>query len=113
MAYVVLGRNSEVLAISDTINHQENGNVLINNDSIAIAEDLVKECVLVDTIPENIQVLKYCYNAELGFLLNPNWIEPVDDMTTMKNKLDLYEKQLQEQAGAIAELTTLIATMSV
>ncbi|WP_146553522.1 hypothetical protein [Rummeliibacillus sp. SL167] len=73
----------------------------------------MKDYVLVDTIPENIQPLKYCYDTSIVFSLNPNWIEPVDDMTTMKNKLDLYEKQLQEQAGAIAELTTLIEAMSV
>lgn len=32
---------------------------------------------------------------------------------TLEERIALQEQQLQEQAGAIAELTTLIATMSV
>lgn len=78
-------------------------------------EELQQEGVLVENIPKpeqiegKIPLLKY-NGAELYYEYED---APIDEVTKLKNKLDIQEQQLQEQSVSIAELTTLIATMSV
>lgn len=73
--YIVTDNENKIIAISETIGYQSNGNVLVDNGNLAIAQILVKEVIEVDEIPTNVVENKYCYTAEKGFYKNENYQE--------------------------------------
>ena len=73
--YIITDNENKIIAISETIGYQANGNVLVNNDNLAIAKILVKEVTEVQEIPENIVENKYCYTKEKGFYKNADYQE--------------------------------------
>ena len=75
MKYVLTGENDVVIHISDTLNYQSNGNPLVDNDTLAIAEYLVKNVYENVEVPEEIVESKYCYTKEKGFYKNENYKE--------------------------------------
>ena len=43
----------------------------------------------VDSLPEDFEPNKYCYETEKGFYLNPDWIEPeANDIDTVLTELE-------------------------
>ena len=87
MKYVLIDNKNVVLHISDTIGYQENGNILVDNDSLAYAKILVKEIVELEEVPAKIKPYKYCYTVEGGFVENPDYVEPVDESKQMEQIL--------------------------
>lgn len=73
--YIVTDNENKIIAISETIGYQSNGNVLVDNDNLAIAKILVKDVIEVQEIPENVVENKYCYTEEKGFYKNENYQE--------------------------------------
>ena len=73
MKYVLTGENDVVIHISDTLNYQSNGNVLVDNDTLAIAEYLVKNVYDNVEVPEEIKPNEYCYTKEQGFYKNKDY----------------------------------------
>lgn len=83
----------------------------------SLDENTLKNGYIIETISSSEQVegkipIQY-YNTETNEIYYEYEDAPIDEMTALKNQLAIQEQQLEEQAGAIAELTTLIATMSV
>ena len=77
--YVLTGEKDVVICISETLNYQDNGNPLVHNDTLAIAEILVKHTYEDVEIPEKVCESKYCYTPEQGFYKNPDWREYVSN----------------------------------
>ena len=75
MKYVITGENDIIIHISDTLEYQSNGNPLVDNGQLAIAEYIVKEIYKVENVPEEVEESKYCYTDKQGFYKNPNWKE--------------------------------------
>ena len=75
--YILVDTEDVVIAISKTIDYEENGNVIVEDDNvkIAYAKYIVKKVYEVQEIPENVQVQKYCYTEEKGFYKNENYRE--------------------------------------
>lgn len=73
--YVLTNENNEVVAISETLDYQSNGNPLINNGKLAIASYLVSHTYENVEIPEGVCKDKYCYTTEAGFYKNENYVE--------------------------------------
>lgn len=105
--HIITDNKNKIIHISKTIGYQNNGNVLINNDTLAIAKNLVKEVFEVENIPESIEAEKYCYTEEKGFYENVNYVEPIDEPTEIE-KLKEDNRILQNQVTnlqiALAEL---------
>lgn len=106
MKYLILDNNNVVFHISDTIGYQENGNPLVDNDTLAIAAILVKEVVEHDEettpIPEDWTSGKYEYlNGE--FVVNPNYVEPapVRDLEAEVNELQKTVDELRAQIASM------------
>ena len=75
MKYILTGEKNEIICISDTLEYQSNGNPLVHNRTLAIAEYLVKHTYSNVEVPEGIEESKYCYTEEQGFYKNPDWKE--------------------------------------
>lgn len=98
--YILTNKENVVLHITKTLNRQPGTNYyLINNDSLAIPTNFIKEVYNIDDIPENIQEQKYCYTSKKGFYKNENYIEPKESI----------EEQITDIQIALAELGELIS----
>lgn len=60
--YIIKDKTGEVIAISDTLDYQSNGNPLIDNGMRAIAEILVGNIEESETIPEGWEYVEGVYN---------------------------------------------------
>lgn len=89
MKYVLTNENNEVVAISETLDYQSNGNPLISNGALAIASYLVSHTYENVEIPEGVVENKYCYTTEKGFYKNPNWQEPPMSLEERITNLEL------------------------
>lgn len=105
--YIITDSSDVIIHISETIDHQENGNILVDNNTLAIAKPLVKEVYEIEEISENIEESKYCYTEEQGFYENTNYKEIVTPEMEIEN-LKKENKSLQEQ---ITDLQLAITEM--
>ena len=75
----------------------------INDNLYAIDNNYT--CYADLTIPDEVIPYKYCYSNEIGFYLNPNWVEPPkpteeilselqNENAILKEKLDLIMAKL-------------------
>lgn len=100
MKYVITDNKNVVMHISDTIGYQSNGNVLVDNDTLAIAKPLVKGVYEVSEIPDNVVENKYCYTEEKGFYKNENYVEPVDPNA----EIEALKQQITDLQLAMVEM---------
>jgi hypothetical protein len=71
--YLIIGENNKVICVSETLDHQENGNPLVKNGTLAIASILVKQEISgVTSIPTDYEDGKYCY-IDGVFSISPDW----------------------------------------
>lgn len=103
MKYIITDKNNIIIHISETIGYQENGNVLVDNDTLAIAKPLVKEVFEVEEIEEGITENKYCYKEEEGFYKNENYKEPEPTETEKIKELQDEVTNLQLALAEIVE----------
>lgn len=102
MSYLVLDNNEVILAISDTIAYQDNGNALIKNATVAIPPVLFKEVIEVTTVDSGVEEMKYCYNVAKSFYVNPNYVAPVDpnaELTALKTAVLNLQTALAAEMG--------------
>lgn len=98
--YILTDKQNVIQHITETLNRQPGTNYyLINNDSLAIPTEFIKEVYNIDNIPENIEEQKYCYTTKKGFYKNENYIEPLQPI----------EEQITDIQIALAELGELIS----
>lgn len=93
MKYILVNHKDIIIYISDTLNFQENGNYLIDNDTLAITPDMVKNAYpYQDSISSEIIPYKYCYSEKKGFYKNIEYkriysieerIEAIEDTINM------------------------------
>lgn len=99
--FIITDKNNVVIHFSETKDFQENGNLLIKDGTLAIANNLLNGVYEVEEIPENVQEHKYCFTEEKGFYENENYIAPEPDETTRIREL---EQQITDLQLALAEL---------
>lgn len=73
--FIVVDENDVVFHISESLDYQSNGNLLVDNGGLAIAKNIVKNVFEVEEVPSEIEVQKYCYTEENGFYKNENYKE--------------------------------------
>lgn len=100
MKYIITDNRDVIIHISGTIGYQENGNVLVDNATLAIAKPLVKEVYEVENIGEGVCESKYCYTEERGFYKNKDYQEPIDPNAEM----EALKEQITDLQLALAEL---------
>ncbi len=93
--YIITDQENVIIHISDTIAYQKNGNVLVDNDTLAIAKYLVKKVYEVENITDDITINKYCYTVQKGFYVNENYVEPKEIVSN---------EELQEQINDLQKL---------
>ncbi len=103
MKYIITNKDNEIIHISDTIGYQENGNILVDNGSLAIAKAPNEKMGVyeVEDVAEGICERKYCYTEEQGFYKNPNYREPEPTET---EKIVKLQEQITDLQLALAEL---------
>lgn len=99
--FILTNKNDVVFHISETKSYQKNGNVLVDNDTLAIPPILIKEIFEVSEIPMEVEVQKYCYTAEKGFCKNENYREPELSDT---EKIKQLQEQVTDLQLALAEM---------
>ena len=100
MSYLVLDSKNVILAISGTLEYQENGNALIKNATTAIPPVLFKQVVEVQSVDTGVKEMQYCYDAAKGFYKNPDFVAPVDP-----------NAEIEAQAARIASLESAVASL--
>ena len=93
--YIITDENDVIIHISKTLNYQENGNPLVDNDTRAIAKLLVKEIYKIETVPEKVEASKYCYTKEQGFYKNENYRE----YFSIEDRLSALEEAVNSLLG--------------
>ena len=69
--YVLTDKTTKaVVVISETLDHQENGNPLVNNGTLAIGFPVDEWTV--DSVPEGVKPSTHCYDGS-EFTYNPNY----------------------------------------
>lgn len=99
--FILTNKNNVVFHMSETKNYQSNGNVLVDNDTLAIPPVLIKDVFEVSEIPTGVEVQKYCYTAESGFYKNENYREPELSDT---EKIKQLQEQVTDLQLALAEM---------
>ena len=101
--YLLLDANKVIIHISPTLGYQENGNVLVNHDSLAYAAILVDEVAEVADVPAEVAPQKYKY-ADGAFVLNPDYIEPLpDEVGALQGALAETREQLAAAEAGLRE----------
>jgi len=103
MKYLILSNDNVVMHISSTLEYQENGNPLIYDGTLAINKYIVGNVVTLNDAEVSEDILenpeKYCYTENGGFTLNPNYVEPVKEISNVELMEQITDLQL-----ALAEL---------
>lgn len=76
--YIITDKDDTIISISKTVDYQENGNVLVDdekNGKYAIAKPIFKEVYEVEEVQAEIETNKYCYTKNQEFYKNDNYIE--------------------------------------
>ena len=73
--YIIMDKNDVVFYMSESLDYQSNGNLLVDNGALAIAKVLVKDVFEVEEVPSEVEAQKYCYTEEKGFYKNENYKE--------------------------------------
>lgn len=95
--YILTDKQNSIIAISKTLNYQNNGNPLVYNNTLAITSALVANIYEKnENIDEKYNSFKYCYTEEKGFYENPNWkpFYPIEERVSA----------LEDAVNAILEL---------
>ena len=61
--FVIKGKINNIIAVSDTLDYQENGNPLVHDGTLAIAEILVGSIEESDVIPEGWEYVDGVYRV--------------------------------------------------
>lgn len=73
--FVITDEKDVIIHISKTIGYQDNGNVLVDDDTLAIAKPLFKNIYENIEVPNDVTEAKFCYTKEKGFYKNPDYTE--------------------------------------
>ena len=93
--YIITNKDNVIVHISETIGYQENGNVLVDNDTLAIPKISVDKIYEVETIETGIVEQKYCYTEEEGFYRNVNYKEHI----SIEDRVSALEDMMNMQLG--------------
>ena len=102
--YILTNKNNVIIAISKTLDYQENGNPLLEDRTGFIyaygkrPDEVINVCEVAE-VPEEMVEQKYCYTQNDGFTLNPNYVEPEKEITNQELMEQITDLQL-----ALAEL---------
>lgn len=99
--FILTDKNDVVFHISETKNYESNGNVLVDNDTLAIPQFLIKGIFEIQEITTEVEVQKYCYTPEKGFYKNENYKEPELSDT---EKIKQLQEQVTDLQLALAEM---------
>ena len=75
MYLIINNKTHAVEAYGEKLDYMSNGYPRLIDINTAWPTDMVTVAE-VATVPEDMQVHKYCYTDEGGFTLNPDWEEP-------------------------------------
>lgn len=98
--HVLTNHKNVIIHISETLEHQSNGNPLVDSGSLAIAKNIVKAEYEVAEVPDEIIENKYCYTEEKGFYLNKNYVERYDASI----EIEALKEQITEIQLAMVEM---------
>lgn len=107
--FILTNINDEIFNISETKGYQENGNYLMNEGMVgeeAIPQNQVKGIFEMETIPDNVCEVQWCYTEERGFYENENHIED----KTQSQRIEELERQVEELQSTITELQAQVAS---
>ena len=80
--YIITDKENNVLVnYGESVSYWDNGYPTFNG--ILAYPTIIFNLYEVDIVPKEVEVNKYCYTAEQGFYLNPNYVEP--DPTNIYN----------------------------
>lgn len=90
--YVITDKKNVAICVSETLEHQSNGNPLVHGGTLAIAKILVEhEYADVAHVPEDYTDGKYCYDGA-SWTANPDYTEPQpsaeERLTQLENAVD-------------------------
>lgn len=85
--YLILNKETRAVeGYGENLDYMSNGYPRLADINTAWPSQMV-DVVQTETVPEDLQVHKYCFTMEDGFYLNPEWKEP--------NKYDIPDELLQ------------------
>lgn len=101
--FIITGKNdSAIFGYGENLEYLENGyptlvdyNIAWNPNDVTIQE--------ISSVPDEVEVGKYCYTEAEGFYINPNWKEPNPDNTYEGVPDEVFEQILSDYREKLAE----------
>lgn len=81
-------KKNTIIGIGQEMDYLSNGypRLIAENTAFVTEQFNISE---VETVPDEVEKEKYCYTAEKGFYLNPDWVESeTDDIDTVLTELE-------------------------
>ena len=97
--YVITDKNGVIIHLSATMGHQTNGNLLVDNGTLAIAPLLVGQVSEDVEVPEGVAPQTHTY-INGTFAANPNYTDPPKSV----------EEQIADLAAALGVIAASIVT---
>ncbi|WP_425755500.1 hypothetical protein ACPW7J_13755 [Ihubacter sp. rT4E-8] len=76
--FVITNANNVVIAYGRMLEYKSNGYPWLVNEDISFVPEQVAVHE-IESMPQGIAEIKFCYTAESGFYENPDWKEPTDN----------------------------------
>lgn len=101
MYIIVRKEDNVILGLGKTLDYLDNGYPRLVEEDVAFVSDAVN-VFEVDSIPEGVEPVKYCYTKAEGFYINPNWKEPNPDNTYEGVSDEVFEQILSDYREKLA-----------
>ena len=102
---VTAPKDERILAISDTLSYNEANQPVVNDGKLAFACEV--NLYEVETVPEEVEVEKFCYTKEKGFFENEDYEPPRSPEQVMLDALlaagVLTKEQYDEAVGKLSQ----------
>ena len=75
MYLITVKEDNRIIMVGEALDYMSNGYPRLVDEDIAFPTEMVNVHE-VSEVPSEVIPEKYCYTAEKGFYLNPDWVEP-------------------------------------
>lgn len=97
----ILTDNNEVYTYSGKkLEYWSNGYPVIDGMAFSCDNHTVHE---IDSIPDEVDILKYCYNEKTGFYINTDWVAPIKPSNQYGVPDDIFDLIIDDYTMSLIE----------
>ena len=99
MYLITVKDDNRIMMMGEALDYMSNGYPRLVNENVAFVKEDVNVHEVAE-VPSEVIPEKYCYTAEQGFYLNPDWVEP-DPTNTYGVPDDVYHAIIDDYTAEL------------